>query len=174
MKNLLLVLFIATGFIANAQPLTRADIVGTYEVSKLYLNDTLFYDKSNPEKSDKNVLIEIGKQIPSFVTKEDSTLALALFYKDINKALGTIIHFYEDSTTQAICNGGIDTTRSWPMTMRFVYIEKWGFNDKKQMVNIMRNGKVTERMPVKKVNGVVTLFIDDKKEKTKLELVKMY
>lgn len=170
MKNLLLVLFIATGFAANAQNLTRADIVGTYEVSKLYLNDTLFYDKSNPEKSNKNVLLEIGKQVPMYVTKEDSTLALALFYKDIQKALLTIIYFQDDSTTYATNTSGYmgeELTKNY-------YHERWNFNAKKQVVEVIRNGKVTERMPVKKVNGVVTLFIDDKMEKTKLELVKMY
>jgi len=170
MKNLLLVLFIAIGFTTNAQNLTRADIVGTYGVSKLYLNDTLFYDKSNPEKSNKNVLLEIGKQVPMYVTKEDSTLALALFYKDIQKALSTRIYFQDDSTTYANYTSGYigdELTKSY-------YYERWNFNPKKQVVEVIRNGKVTERMPVKKVNGVVTLFIDDKKEKTELELVKMY
>ncbi len=170
MKNLLLVLFLAIGFATNAQNLTRADIIGTYEVSKLYLNDTLFYDKSNPEKSDKNVLIEIGKQVALYASREDSTLAIALFYKDIQKALLTIIYFQDDSTTYATNTSGYmgnELTKNY-------YHERWNFNPKKQTVEVIRNGKVTERMPVKKVSGVVTIFIDDKKEKTKLELVKMY
>lgn len=171
MKNLFLFLLLATTA-TQAQPLTRNDIVGTYEISKLYLNDTLFYDKANPEKSNKNVLIDVGKQIAIYNDREDSTLAIALFYKDIKKALSTIIVFNADSTTKATSSTygylGDDTFT------RLNYTEHWNFNKGKQKVEIIRNGRVTERMPAKKVNGVVTLYIDDKKEKTKLELVKMY
>lgn len=167
MKNILLVLFIATGFASNAQTVTQADIVGTYEVSKLYLNDTLFYDKSNPEKSDKNVLIEIGKLMP-YMEREDSTIAIALFYKDIYKALLTRFTFNANGTVNA---NSSDRKNGYTHLM---YTEQWVFNEKKQRIDFLTKGKVTGSVSVTKVNGVVTLTLIDKKEKTKLELVKMY
>lgn len=166
MKKILpLLLFISTAALAQ-KTLTFNDIIGTYQVSKLYLNDTLFYDKSNPEKSNKNILIEIGKQVPMYTNKEDSTLTLELFYKDIKKALNTTINFRADSTTYSIYPA------DWKV--RYVHYEKWRFNEKKQQVEVLESGKVIDHLQAIMRNGVVTLIIDDKKEHTKLELVKLY
>lgn len=171
MKKLFTVTALLLSIGSFAQKLTFTDIVGTYVVSKLYLNDTLFYDKDNPAKADKNILLDVGKQIAIYTDKEDSTLALALFYKDIHKALNTYIYFGSDSTTHASYSSGFYGD---DMINRFIYSEHWAFDERKQRVKVMRNGKVTEQMSAKRVNGKVILYIDDKKEKTKLELEKLY
>lgn len=171
MKKILPLLLLLSGSVAFAQQLTFKDIVGTYQVSKLYLNDTLFYDYSNPEKSNKNILLEIGKQVPMYTNKADSTLALELFYKDIKKALGTTIYFRGDSTTYSQYK---DISQHTDWYTRYVHYEKWGFNEKKQRVEIIDNGKVIDRIQAVMRNGVVTLIIDDKKERTKVELSKLY
>jgi hypothetical protein len=171
MKKLFTIITLLISLSTFAQKLTFTDIVGTYTVSKLYINDTLFYDKNNPAKADKNVLIDVGKQVAIYSDKEDSTLAIALFYKDIRKALNTYIYFGADSTTHASYSSGFYGD---DMITRFIYNEQWSFDGKKQHIYIMLSGKITEHIPVKKVNGVVTLFINDRKEKTKLELEKMY
>jgi hypothetical protein len=168
MKKLFTITALLFSLSSFAQKLTFTDIVGTYTVSKLYLNDTLFFDKNNPAKADKNVLIDVGKQVAIYTDIEDSTLAIALFYKDIRKALGTAIYFGADNTTTASCGGKDD------FLTHYNYTEHWAFDERKQRVKVMRNGKVTEQMPAKRVNGKVILYIDDKNEKTKLELEKMY
>lgn len=170
MKKILpLLLFIST--ITQAQTLTFKDIVGVYQVSKLYQNDTLFYDRNDPEKSNKNILIEIGKQVPIYSTKEDSTLALELFYKDIKKALNTTIRFNADSTTFTELQG---RAYNGDWKTHYVHYEKWSFNEKKQRVEIIDNGKIIDRIQAVMRSGVVTLIIDDKKERTKVELSKLY
>lgn len=171
MKKALTILLLLCCISTYAQKLTFTDIVGTYTVSKLYLNDTLFYDKNNPAKADKNILIDVGKQVAIYSDLEDSTLAIALFYKDIRKALNTYIYFGSDSTTHASYSSGFYGD---DMINRFIYNEHWAFDERKQRVKVMRNGKVTEQMSAKRVNGKVILYIDDKKEKTKLELEKLY
>ncbi|UPT65965.1 MAG: hypothetical protein M0D57_15870 [Sphingobacteriales bacterium JAD_PAG50586_3] len=171
MKKLYTIALLLLCLCGNAQKLTFTDIVGTYHVSKLYLSDTLVYDLHNPAKADKNILIDVGKQIAMYTNVEDTTLALALFYKDIKKALSTTVIFKKDSTTYTSYSGGYYGD---DMITRFVYTEHWAFDEKKQRVKVMRNGKVTEQMPAARVNGKVVLYIDDKKEKTKLEMERMY
>lgn len=159
-------------FTALAQtPVTQAEMPGMYSITKMYINDTLFYDAANPAKSNKNILVEIGKANP-IAFQEDSTVAIYLFYKDIYKALNTTVSLSNDGTMRSECRSKNDryTRMVFPHHMSG-RVEKWKFDEKKQLL-IINNRK--EKYPVISIDGKPAFIIEDKKERTKVEMKKLY
>jgi hypothetical protein len=173
MKHLLpFVIALFVGFAALAQtPVTQAELPGTYSISKMYINDTLFYDAANPAKSNKNILVEIGKANP-IAFEEDSTVAIYLFYKDIYKALNTTIRLSNDGTMRSECRSKNDRYTRMVFPNRYGdRIETWKFNEDKQLL-IVNNSK--EKYPVVRIDDKPAIIIEDKKERTKVEMKRMY
>jgi hypothetical protein len=148
-----------------AQPVKLDDIPGTYAVSKFYMDDTLYFDEDNPEKADRNILINVGKQI-AIINSSDSTIALQMFYKDLKSALSVSFSFYKDGLVKTY-----DPNPSGTYDYSY-YEEQWTFDEKKQKITILKNGGKKDVYPVKFKKGKVVILIDDKAEKIKLELRK--
>ncbi|UPT65964.1 MAG: hypothetical protein M0D57_15865 [Sphingobacteriales bacterium JAD_PAG50586_3] len=169
MKHLFpFVLALFAGFVAIAQtPVTTAEIPGAYQISKMYINDTLFYDAGNPAKSNKNILVEIGKANP-IAFQEDSTVAIYLFYKDIYKALNTNVVLLDNGSMRSDCRSKTDRHTRLVFPNRFGdTAETWKFDEKKQLL-IINNGK--EKYPVVRIDEKPVIVIEDKKERTKIEM----
>ena len=169
MKHFFTIIIVSLGCnVAFAQvPIEQAELPGTYQISKMFLGDTLFYDIDNPAKSDKNILIEIGKYNPPIAVMEDSTLAIYLFYKDIKKALSSAITLHAD--------GMVESTFKQNYRDRYHHIsDHWEFDQKNQVLIIKSKGKTKELYPVTRVNNTIGITIEDKVEHTKIELVKLY
>lgn len=189
MKKAFTLLLLAIAFTVNAQPLTVAEIPGTYQISTMYINDTLFYDVNNPTKSNKNILIELSKQVPANYFDRyngmgtinydtDSTIAISLFYKDIQKALSTQITF--EPGGGIVSTAYIAKTRknlAYPFSPNISGVEsteRWIYNEQKKLLTISHKGAAKEKYPVLHINNMVVIVIEDKKEHTKIELQKMY
>lgn len=159
-------------FTALAQtPVTIDEMQGNYQIAKMYINDTLFYDAANPEKSNKNILVEIGKANPIVFT-EDSTVAIYLFYKDIYKALNTTIRLQAGGIVQSDCaQRNARHTRLVFPNRKGDRIETWKFDEGKQLL-VINNGK--EKYPVVRIDNKPAFIIEDKKERTKVEMKKLY
>lgn len=129
------------------------------------MDDTLYFDEDNPEKADRNILINVGKQI-AIINSSDSTLALQMFYKDLKSALAVSFNFYND--------GVVKTYDPFPSgTYDYSYYEEqWTFDEKKQKITLIKKEGKKDVYPVKMKNEKVVILIDDKAEKTKVELRK--
>ena len=169
MKHILPFLIAILGsYTAFAQtPVTQSELPGIYQTAKMLLGDTLFYDVNDPAKSDRNILIEIGKYNPPIAVMEDSTLAIYLFYKDIKKSLQSTIVLQDDGTVESHFE-----TNHWKKYQHNG--DHWEFDQHKQLLIIKSKSKVKESYPVTRVNGKIVITIEDKKEHTKVELVKLY
>ncbi len=189
MKNALTILLLAIASAAFTQPVSSGEIPGQYQISKMYISDTLFYDIANPAKSNKNILIEISKQVPSnfynqhhnfepIAYDNDSTIAISLFYKDIKKALSTTITFEPGGSlvsTAYIYKTGKHLAYPFSPALEGVEsTEHWDFNEAKQIITISHKGSPKEKYPVAHINNLVVITIEDKVEHTKIELQKMY
>lgn len=173
MKQLLpFLLALFLGFVALGQtPVTTDEMQGNYQIAKMYINDTLFYDAANPEKSNKNILVEIGKANPIVFT-EDSTVAIYLFYKDIYKALNTTIRLQAGGILQSDCaQKNARHTRLVFPNRKGDRIETWKFDEGKQLL-VINNGE--EKYPVVRIDNKPAFIIEDKKERTKVEMKKLY
>lgn len=157
---------------ASAQ-ITKADVAGRYSINKMYINDTLFFDAGNPEKSNKNILVEIGKANP-IAFEEDSTIAIYLFYKDIYKALNTSITLNVDGGIKTSCRDRNDRHTYLVFPKQFnESAEKWEFDEGKQRIITTTAMKTKDKYPVFITDGKVHFTIEDKREKVKLEMKKM-
>lgn len=152
MKKLLLFIVIVLSALGAHAQITRDSLVGQYVIYQLYMNDSLFYDKSGSIKADGNILNE---KIAPMCTRHDTDMVINLFTKDIRQALSTTFDFF--------ANGEIHNNNDYSMHNNgwchhlFNRLERWDYDAQTNEVLILSKGNVVERLKVTRNNKLVLL-----------------